>query len=204
MPAAPSRRRGPYAKSAATRAALLEAAVAAFGESGYNGASLRDIAARANVTQTGLLHHFPSKVALLEAVLDERDSADFTAISEFLGEGSSVIDALILLVERNQRQRPIIELYTALSAEATSEDHPAHAYFQRRYARVGAELAADFAKLRDDGMLREGVSPQSAARITMAALDGLQVQWLLALSDEDAEPVDMVAEARQFLSLLLR
>ncbi|MFE6995511.1 TetR family transcriptional regulator [Microbacterium sp. NPDC057659] len=204
MTTSPSRRRGPYAKSATTRAALLDAAVAAFAEAGYNGASLRDIAARANVTQTGLLHHFPSKVALLEAVLDERDRADSAAISEFLGEGSSVIDALVLLVERNQRQRPIIELYTALSAEATSEEHPAHAYFRRRYARVGDQLAADFAKLRDDGMLRDDVSPRSAARITMAALDGLQLQWLLALSDEDAEPVDMVAEARQFLSLLLR
>ncbi|UJP08733.1 TetR family transcriptional regulator C-terminal domain-containing protein [Microbacterium sp. KUDC0406] len=75
---------------------------------------------------------------------------------------------------------------------------------QRRYARVSAELAADFSALRDEGMLRAGVSPESAARITMAALDGLQLQWLLALSDEGAEPVDMVAEARQFLSLLVR
>lgn len=204
MTADAPRRRGPYAKSATTRAALLDAAVAAFAETGYNGASLRDIAARANVTQTGLLHHFPSKVALLEAVLDERDRADSAAVSEFLDEGSSVIDALILLVERNQQQRPIIELYTALSAEATNEEHPAHGYFQRRYARVTEDLAGEFEELRTRGLLRDGVSPHSAARIVVAALDGLQLQWLLALSDEGAEPVDMVAEARQFLALLLR
>ncbi|QCB50483.1 TetR/AcrR family transcriptional regulator [Rhodococcus sp. PAMC28707] len=49
--------------------APLAAALAAFVEQGYHGASVREIAARAGLSVPGLYHHFPSKQALLVGLM---------------------------------------------------------------------------------------------------------------------------------------
>lgn len=49
----------------------MRAAVAVMGEDGYEGASMRDMAARAGVSVAALYYHFPSKHDLLHEFLDE-------------------------------------------------------------------------------------------------------------------------------------
>src|SRR5260370_37942394 len=61
------RRRGEYAQTLARRQEILNAGLAVFSSSGFHGASLRDVAARAGLSQAGLLHHFPSKDRKLDA-----------------------------------------------------------------------------------------------------------------------------------------
>lgn len=51
--------------------AILKAAVEVMGEDGYEGASIRDMAARAGVSVAALYYHFPSKLDLLREFLDE-------------------------------------------------------------------------------------------------------------------------------------
>jgi AcrR family transcriptional regulator len=53
------------------KVAILRAAVAVMGEDGYEGASMRDMAARAGVSVAALYYHFPSKHELLREFLDE-------------------------------------------------------------------------------------------------------------------------------------
>lgn len=66
MPAAePSRKERPG------KAAIMRAAVEVMGEDGYEGASMRDMAARAGVSVAALYYHFPSKLDLLREFLDE-------------------------------------------------------------------------------------------------------------------------------------
>lgn len=55
---------------------ILEAALAAFAEQGFHGATMRDIAARADVSQSLVQYHFKGKEALWNMV-GERISADF-------------------------------------------------------------------------------------------------------------------------------
>lgn len=50
---------------------LLSIARAVFAESGYAGASLSEIARRANLRKASLFHHFPSKEALYREVVGE-------------------------------------------------------------------------------------------------------------------------------------
>ena len=58
----------------ATRAALLDSALALFAERGFAGTSLDDVVAAARVTKGALYHHFRGgKVALFEAVFQEVD-----------------------------------------------------------------------------------------------------------------------------------
>jgi AcrR family transcriptional regulator len=60
---APARRPG--------KAAIMRAAVEVMAEEGFEGASTRDMAARAGVSVAALYHHFPSKLGLLQEFLDE-------------------------------------------------------------------------------------------------------------------------------------
>lgn len=57
--------------SAPGRAALLEAGLALFAERGFEGASTRAIAERAGVPQGLIRHHFRSKEALFQEVVDQ-------------------------------------------------------------------------------------------------------------------------------------
>ena len=65
-------RRGPYAKSTERRNTILAAAHAVFAARGYRAGSLQEVADRVGMSQTSLLHYFPSKSELLLAVLNWR------------------------------------------------------------------------------------------------------------------------------------
>ena len=68
--------------SEATRAALLDEATTLFAERGYAGTSLEDVASASRVTRGAVYHHFASKQALFEAVLDlqeERATSEIVA-----------------------------------------------------------------------------------------------------------------------------
>jgi AcrR family transcriptional regulator len=62
------------AYSEATKAALLDEATALFVERGYAGTSLEHIASASQVTRGAVYHHFASKQALFEAVLDAQEN----------------------------------------------------------------------------------------------------------------------------------
>ncbi|MGT2425363.1 TetR/AcrR family transcriptional regulator [Amnibacterium kyonggiense] len=168
-----------YAKGRAKRAEIIERATALFGEAGYRGASLREIASRCGISHPGLLHHFATKEALLIAVLEHRDEQDVAEFFTPPGRGVARLRRTVELAERNQRRRGIVELYTVLSAEATAADHPAHDYFVRRYRASRSSMREAYEQVREDGALRDGVDPDLAARELVAVMDGLQVQWLL-------------------------
>jgi len=60
--------------SEATRAALLDEATRLFAERGFAGTSLEDVASACQVTRGAVYHHFASKQALFEAVLDGQET----------------------------------------------------------------------------------------------------------------------------------
>jgi AcrR family transcriptional regulator len=66
--------------SEATRAALLDEATTLFAERGYAGTSLEDVASASQVTRGAVYHHFASKQALFEAVLDLQEQRATAAI----------------------------------------------------------------------------------------------------------------------------
>ncbi|MEJ5914537.1 TetR/AcrR family transcriptional regulator [Pseudokineococcus sp. 1T1Z-3] len=193
--------RGAYATGRRAREEILDAALALFGESGYRGTSLRDVARRAGLSHPGLLHHFPRKEALLEGVLRRRDELD-AAAEEPGSRGATALGRLVDVVGRNAAVPGVVELFCTLSAEATAPDHPAHTYFRERYARLVADLTRSLEQAAEDGDLRAGVVPATAARGLVAVMDGLQVQWLLG-RDAPGPDLDMAADLRAHLGRLL-
>ncbi|WP_183500275.1 TetR/AcrR family transcriptional regulator [Microbacterium invictum] len=190
--------RGAYAKSARTQAAILEAALEVYAESGYRSGTLRGVADRVGISEAGLLHHFPSKSALLAAALDRRDKQAELVI-DFDASGPEILRGLIRVVEQNATTPGVVDLFCLLSSEATSPKHPAHDYFVKRYEYARSSIRRAFEKLRDDGLLREGVTAERASVATIALMDGLQVQWLL-----DRQALDMATELKALLALLVR
>ncbi|BDZ64878.1 TetR/AcrR family transcriptional regulator [Agromyces mangrovi Wang et al. 2018] len=192
--AATTRKRGPYAKTKATRAAILDAALDVFARGGFRSGSIRDIATAVGMSEAGLLHHFPNKGALLAAVLELRDQRALDVVPKDDSDPLATLESLVGLARYNASVPGVVALYCTLSAEATDPGHPAHDYFVRRYAETVERLASAFDGCAAQGRLRNGTSPDSAARRTVALMDGLQVQWLL-----DPGSVDMAAEVRRFL-----
>lgn len=189
---------GGYAKGRVRREDIISAAMRAYGESGYRGASLRKIARRVGISHAGLLYYFPTKEALLAAVLERRDADDAHRERLMGPPGAAMLRSLVALAAHNQRNRGIVDLYARLAAEAVAADHPAHNYFRKHYHDVRRIVGASFRALADRGLLRSGVEPQHAARNFVALMDGLQVQWLT-----DAEAIDMPAALRAHLNGLL-
>ncbi|MGO3797095.1 MAG: TetR/AcrR family transcriptional regulator [Pauljensenia sp.] len=184
------------------REQLLAAATSLIAEYGFWALSLQDVADACDLSLTGLLHHFPSKDALLIAVLARRDRIDAQTLSEVLGLPASpersgdspLLDlghvdlrtACIALVARNARQPELVRLYTILEAESLAPEHPAHSYFA---ARQESTLSI----LRD--LVQDTENADLVARQVLALMDGLQVQWLRD-PDMDIEAVWQDASTR--------
>ncbi|MEU4248937.1 TetR/AcrR family transcriptional regulator [Amycolatopsis sp. NPDC026612] len=189
---------GGYLKGRIRREDIITAAAAAYGELGYHGSSLREIAKRVGISHAGLLYYFPTKEALLAAVLERRDADDSEREQLTVPPGLAVLRHFVALAEHNVRHPGIVDLYSRLAAEAIASDHPAHAYFVRHYAAARAGVHESFEALAARGELREGVEPAMAALTFIALMDGLQVQWLTVPGD-----VDLVGSLRFYLQNLL-
>jgi AcrR family transcriptional regulator len=155
------------------RAQILDVATQMIAERGFWGTSLREVGDACGITVPGLLHHFPSKEALLVGVLERRDELDTLWLGEQLRLGVSGTVTLRqlcrALVARNQGQREIVRLFHVLAGEALADDHPAYEYFRRRQAYALEGFA---------GMVPPGSDRESVARRVLGLMEGLQVLWL--------------------------
>ena len=193
-----TRARGEYAKSAERRQQIVDAAAEVFSSVGYRKGSLRDVADKVGLSQAGVLHHFPSKEHLLEAVLSWRDGQTARLMGDPLPEGVDFLRGLVRAAEYNATTPELVELHVIVSAEGTSADHPLREYFVGRYASVLGHTRQAFERAAELGQLRPGTDCASAARTLIALMDGLQIQWLL-----DPEGVDMAGDLRRYLQPLL-
>ena len=190
--------RGEYAKSAERRQQIVDAATEVFSSVGYRKGSLRDVADKVGLSQAGVLHHFPSKEHLLEAVLSWRDGQTARLMGDPLPEGVDFLRGLVRAAEYNATTPALVELHVIVSAEGTSAGHPLRGYFTSRYATVLGHTRQAFERAAELEQLRPGTDCASAARTLIALMDGLQVQWLLT-----PDRIDMAGDLRRYLQPLL-
>lgn len=170
-----------YATGRARRDQIVEAATGLFARIGYRHATVLQIAQHVGISRTGLLHHFSSKEALLEAVLARRDAEDMARFRPSVDDGTGLgaMRAWVDLSRYNATVPHLVALYAVLSAEASAPDHPAHDYFVQRYARTVAGFERVLVRAASAGVLVEGTDVAAEARALVALMDGLQIQWLL-------------------------
>ncbi len=177
---------------------ILREAIRQFGQFGYHGAKLSEIASAAGVTEPGLLHHFHGKAHLFMEVLAERDRLDserFDSVAP--GEATSPLGPMKKLVEYNQTVPGLVQLFTVLVAESIDETHPGHEFFRQRYQNLHAQGVELMRAAQARGDVRVDIPAEELAVMVYAMMDGLQVQWLYA-----PESVDMARVFESFARLL--
>ncbi len=181
----------------ARRRQILDVAVGLFAARGFNDVGIAEIAAEVGITQAGLLHHFPTKAALLLAVLQEREMRVELTLARYMAEKDDFISAFLGILEDNERSPGLAQLFAVLSAESLSSTHPGHEWFVSRYENTIADAAQQLSAMIDESALPEGVTAETIARWMHGLADGLRIQWLLSPGSLNRH--EMVA---QFAALL--
>lgn len=182
-----TRRRLPVAER---RALIVEAAGRLFGERGYDGARLDDVAAAAGVTKPVLYRHFDSKRALYLALLERHrdDLAGFAAlvpaegtVEERLGV---VLEAWLDYVEARSYAWRMLFRDTGGGPEIAAFRHQVH-------ARARAVLAAMLGSLADRSIPRRELDP--LAELLSMGMAALVLWWIEDASVSRAAVRDAIA-----------
>lgn len=175
-PTAGPRRRGPYASTPARRAEIVRAALAGFAEHGYERASLRDIASRANVTHAALLRHFATKDDLLLAALAQRDADDLDLARSIMESEVPRERVLSSVLEEEFAHPQHMRNWLAITIAATNPNHPAHDFFIARRERMRQHFTSKHLATTQDS---EELSAADKVTMVLAMVDGLRIQHLL-------------------------
>jgi AcrR family transcriptional regulator len=173
---APRGRRGPYASTPARRAEIVRAALASFAEHGYERASLRDIAARANLTHAALLRHFASKDDLLLAALAQRDDDDEEMARRIMQSKVSAERVLSSVLAEEFAHPEHQRNWLAVTIAATNPEHPAHDFFMARKERMRREFNKRVISVMGE---TDELSADDKVTMVLAMIDGLRIQALL-------------------------
>ncbi|MCS6867238.1 MAG: TetR/AcrR family transcriptional regulator [Thermus sp.] len=164
-----------------TRTRILEAARRAFREKGYAATRLEDLAGELGLTKGALYHHFPSKRALLEALLEASQARAWEALQ---GEGPLEGRLLRYALAYREGVEPLGALATAQGGRGGEEEAwrvaqeamrremaRLEAFFEDRHPGRGRSLAALFSSLVHGAyMLERHLGGQEA--------EGLLEEWV--------------------------
>ncbi|CAL8968439.1 hypothetical protein TESS_TESS_01659 [Tessaracoccus sp. O5.2] len=195
-------KRGPYAKSAQKRAAIAKAAYEVVMEVGHPQLTTAAVAARAGMLERTMLYHFPTRDHLLVAAIEyfegfidgEGQDVDVERPLAPPGEFRDLIDHL---AHRSPGEDKRLQLQVALASAAQDPAHPAHAFFQRHYERVMAEMVELMKARQAAGLAHPDRDPVRMARQFVAVWDGLQQNWLIR---RDFDLTEEITEAFREIS----
>lgn len=185
---APKRSRGAYSPGLATREAILQAAMRLIASHGYRGFSLRDLGRAVGVSHPAVIYHFPSKEALLYAVIQRYEDAlgmfkvtideSTGALVEHGLTVKTLFDCGVALMRiANMSEGALLrDLGSVLNLEASSPDHPAHAHTSYRYRTLRDFIAAETARLQEGRPLVFPMTADTIAEIIMRQWNGSAIQ----------------------------
>jgi AcrR family transcriptional regulator len=177
---------------------ILVAAEDVFAANGFRGGSLNDVAKLAGYTRAGLLHYYPSKAALLLAVLDHRDEElDAQDAKLFQGSIVATLESGQNLLGTVLEDRTLVQLAHVLTAEASDPAHPAHDWVSRRQDRVRSGLAKAIRRSVELGELPASTDVATLASVVLGVVEGLEAQWLIDPSIDPARGLRAFAQLLQ-------
>jgi AcrR family transcriptional regulator len=153
-----------------TKKQLLDATLKLISEKGYQGATTREIAQEAGVTELTLFRHFGTKERLFEALL--RSHTFLPKLKELLPEldGLSYRDSLRLIATRfllslKDRKSMVMIMYS----EVTTYPEKMKNLYNKFIEDLRQTLASYFKGLQKKGIFRN-VSPEMAAQLFLGML----------------------------------
>jgi AcrR family transcriptional regulator len=172
--------RGPYKPGIARRLQVVTAAVDVFGQYGFKGGTLQQVAERVGVTPAAIEKLFGSKEQLLIAVL-EHWGEQTQEVSGHGAKGFAHLEGFRKLMRYHVKHKGLLELYIRMAAEATSADHPARPFMTERYDATLADMRQIFVDGVEQGLFRPMTPDEisNEAEWLLATMDGLEIQFLL-------------------------
>lgn len=172
-----------------TRSKIIQAAAKLFARQGYHKTTITDLAQAIHLTSGAIFHHFASKQAILDAVLDwlERGIHIYADVADKADHGSlDVIRELIFIMCEHFKRNPEATIcLAALATEFTGSNHP----METRVKEIYEVFVKAFARILKD---HPGISDPRAASIAFfGSVQGIAVQGLLR---EGEQTIDELAE----------
>jgi AcrR family transcriptional regulator len=180
-------------EATATREAIVRACLVAIATDGFHALRIRRVAEQAGVSHATLLHHFPSKVALIGAVLDavEEELATRGPAPPFSSPvqalHSEFVDAARRLADRPEEFAVSVELLHAARHSPAVASLTARLYSGWRQAI--REIVEEGQGL---GLFRLDVPPEAVAEVVTATLAGIS---MTAFSHASGASTDHVLQA---------
>ena len=154
---------------------LLDIAVAAFNERGYDATSMDELATRLGVTKSAIYHHVASKVELLRLALDRALDALFAVTEEPGATSGPAIDRLEHVVRGSVRvlteQLPFVTLLLRVRGNSPVEE--AALARRREFDRIVTDLVR---AAEEEGDVRPDVDPAVTSRLLFGTVNSL-TEW---------------------------
>jgi AcrR family transcriptional regulator len=182
------------------RGEILQAALSCFVRNGFHGASTTDICAAAKISPGHLYHYFPSKEAIIQALVEHNLVHAASRLREVLA-APDVIEALLVEIENTSIHRPEAQV---LSAEALAEAgrNAAFAPIVHAHAKAMRALLVDFiTQAQQRGEVDAGLAPEATANILFAIVDGARA---LPIRNPSVDLPQCTAHLRIMLTRFLR
>ena len=197
-PVAEPQRRG---RPGYDRRGILDVAVSAFNEFGYDATSMDVLASRLSLSKAAIYHHVSSKEELLGLALDEALGALEGVLTTNEAQTGRAIDRLAFVlrgaVHVLVEKLPCVTLLLRVHGNTTVE---ARALARRKeFDRTVAALVVEAC---DDGSLRSDIDPRIVTRLLFGMVNSI-AEWYRPNEPEDAEKLanDVLALAIHGLRL---
>lgn len=167
------------------RQSVLDIAVRAFNEFGYDATSMGTLATRLGLSKSAIYHHFASKEELLAAALDEALGGLEGVLAEE-GAQTGAPSARLQHVLRRAVEVLVDRLpYVTLLLRLRGNTPVERAALERRreFDRAVTSLVVE---ARDAGELRDDLDPRIAERLLFGMINSL-VEWYRPEGPEDAQ-----------------
>ncbi|HEV8627641.1 MAG TPA: TetR/AcrR family transcriptional regulator [Acidimicrobiia bacterium] len=180
----------------ASRERIVAAAATLFHERGVHATSVDEVLAASGAGKSQFYHYFPSKSALVRAVLDyqlERLEAVQAPLFERLDSWDGIADWLNFVVGWH-RSRDLLGgcPIGSLAAEMADWDEDLRRALAEAFARWESFLARGLQAMRDQGRLSADADPAILAETTMAMTQG---GILLATTKKDIRTLEATLAA---------
>lgn len=183
---------------------MLDEALRLFGSSGYAATSLSDIAAAAEISKAGLLHHFRSKEELFVEVLRQRQQADSAALA--LPDELGLWEALrgwVRHLGTSSTRRDLAALNVAVSGEVLQMGQVARKWKEEQLETKVGQLVTHLEHAKSVGELSLEAPSVQIARSLVALADGLLVQWYCGTgASQERGATDLVGELRLYIDMV--
>lgn len=161
------------------RRRILDAAITCFARGGFHATGMQTLCAEAGMSPGALYRYFPSKEAIIEAIV-ERDRAEIPAMLAPMLEAEQVVEAIVAACHAfltGSLKPDGLPIFPELYAEAIR--NPAvRAITERCDVEVHDILVRVIERGQSLGQIDPALAPGDAVRLLMALADGILLRIL--------------------------